>query len=125
VQTESDPTPPLNPHPPRKSDVSQTHLDTLDLYQRGLSIAEIAVKRSMRETTIFDHLLKLIECSYEVTIDRVVSLEKSTVIEQAINTVGAERLTPIKVHLGDDYSYEEIKIVRARMRLTAKDQGKG
>ena len=36
VQTESDPTPPLNPHPPRKSDVSQTHLDTLD-FVIGLS----------------------------------------------------------------------------------------
>jgi ATP-dependent DNA helicase RecQ len=116
VQTESDPTPPLNPAPPRKSDVSQTHLETLDLDRRGLSVAEIATKRSMRETTIFDHLVKLMECGYEVTIDRIVPLEKAAAIEQAINTVGAERLTPIKEHLGDDYSYEEIKLVRARLK---------
>jgi ATP-dependent DNA helicase RecQ len=117
VQTESDPTPPLPPPRARKAEVSQTHLETMDMYQRGLSIVEIAEKRSMRESTIFDHLLKLMECGYDVKIDRIVSQEKTIAIEQAINTIGAERLTPIKAHLGDDYSYEEIKIVRARMNL--------
>jgi ATP-dependent DNA helicase RecQ len=121
VQTETDPTPPLPAPRARKSDVSHTHLETLDLYQRGVSLAAIAEKRSMRESTIFDHLLKLLECGYDVTIDRIVSREKTIEIEQAINTVGAERLTPIKVHLGDDYSYEEIKIVRARLNLKLVD----
>ncbi len=120
VLTESDPTPPMPAPRARKSDVSSTHLETLNFYQRSMSLAEIAEKRSMRESTIFDHLLKLMECGYEVKIDRIVAPEKVTIIEQAIATVGAERLTPIKVHLGDDYSYEEIKIVRARMNLTAR-----
>ena len=121
VQTESDPTPPLNPAPPRKSDVSHTHLETLELYRRNLSIAEIAVKRSMRESTIFDHLLKLMECGYEIKIDRIVTPEKTIAIEQAIKIVGAERLTPIKAHLGDDYSYEEIKIVRAGLNAQTNE----
>jgi ATP-dependent DNA helicase RecQ len=116
VLAETDPTPPLNPAPPRKSDISHTHLETLDLDRRGLSIAEIAAKRSMRESTIFDHLLKLMECGYDVKIDRIVPPEKAAAIEQVMNTVGAERLTPIKEQLGDDYSYEEIKIVRSRLR---------
>jgi len=116
VQTESDPTPPLNPPPPSKSEVSHTHLQTLDLYQQGLSLAAIATKRSVRENTISEHLIKLIECGYEVNIDRIVPPAKATAIELAINTVGADRLTPIKEHLGDDYNYEEIKLVRARLR---------
>ena len=116
VQTESDPTPPLNPPPPSKSEVSHTHLQTLDLYQQGLSLAAIATKRSVRENTISEHLIKLIECGYEVNIDRIVPPAKATAIELAINTVGVERLTPIKEHLGDDYNYEEIKLVRARLR---------
>ena len=116
VQTESDPTPPLNPPPPSKSEVSHTHLQTLDLYQQGLSLAEIAKKRSVRENTISEHLIKLMECGYEVNIDRIVPPAKATAIELAINTVGADRLTPIKEHLGDDYNYEEIKLVRARLR---------
>jgi ATP-dependent DNA helicase RecQ len=117
VQTETDPTPPLPPPKARSTDVSSTQLETLDFYQRGMSITDIAEKRSMRESTIFDHLLKLMECGYDVKIDRIVSQEKTIAIEQAINTVGSERLTPIKVHLGDDYSFEEIKIVRAKMNL--------
>ena len=113
VQTESDPTPPLTIAALRKSDVSHTHLETLNFHQRGLDIAAIAVKRGMRETTIVDHLIKLIECGYEVSIDSIVPPAKATAIELAINTVGAERLNPIKEHLGDDYSYGEIKLVRA------------
>jgi len=116
VQTESDPTPPLNPPPPSKSEVSHTHLQTLDLYQQGLSLAAIATKRSVRENTISDHLIKLMECGYEVNIDRIVPPAKATAIELAINTVGADRLTLIKEDLGDDYNYEEIKLVRARLR---------
>ncbi|WP_373542811.1 DNA helicase RecQ [Chamaesiphon sp.] len=115
VQTESDPTPPLDPSPPRRRDISQTHLETLDMYQRGLSLAEIATKRSVRETTIADHLIKLMECGYEVDIDRIVPPDRATAIAQAMKIVGAERLTPIKEQLGEDYNYEEIKLVRARL----------
>ncbi len=117
ILTETEPTPPLVAHTPTKSDVSSSQLQTLDLYQRGLSIAEIAIERSMRESTIIDHLIKTIECGYEINLDRIISLERQNAIAQAINTVGAERLTPIKEHLGDSYSYEEIKLVRAKLKL--------
>lgn len=119
VQTESAPTPPLATHAASKSDVSQTHLQTLDLYQRGLAISEIAIERSMRESTIIDHLIKLLECGHELNLDRLVSLDRQHSIEQAINTVGADRITPIREQLGDSYSYEEIKLVRAKLKLSA------
>jgi ATP-dependent DNA helicase RecQ len=117
VQTESDPTPPLAIQSPSKSDVSHTHLQTLDFYQRGLAIAEIAIERSMRENTITDHLIKLMECGYDLNLDRIVTLDRQHSIEQAIRTVGADRLTPIREHLGDGYGYEEIKLVRAKLKL--------
>ncbi len=117
VQTESDPTPPLAIQSLSKSDVSHTHLQTLDFYQRGLDIAEIAIERSMRENTITDHLIKLLECGYELNLDRIVALDRQHSIEQAIRTVGADRLTPIREQLGDGYSYEEIKLVRAKLKL--------
>ncbi len=117
VQTESDPTPPLAIQPSSKSDVSHTHLQTLDFYQRGLSIEEIAIERRMRENTITDHLVKLLECGYDLNLDRIVSLDRQHSIEQAIHAIGADRLTPIKEHLGDGYNYEEIKLVRAKLKL--------
>ncbi len=116
VLTESEPTPPLPVSTPRKSDVSHTHLQTLDLYKQGLSLAAIAKKRSVQENTIIDHLIKLMECGYELDLDRIVPPDRVAAIERAIATVGAEKLNPLKAHLGDDYSYEDIKLVRARLK---------
>jgi ATP-dependent DNA helicase RecQ len=117
IQTESEPTPPLTAHAPRKSDATQTHLQTLDLYQRGLDIAEIAIERKMRENTITEHLIKLMECGYELNLDLIVPLDRQNSIEQAIQAVGADRLNPIREKLGDSYSYEEIKLVRAKLKV--------
>jgi ATP-dependent DNA helicase RecQ len=112
VRTETDPVPPLPVH--TKSDVSHTHLQTLELYNQGASIAEIAHKRGMKENTLREHIIKLIECSYEVNIDRMVSLDRQDTIKTAIKKIGADRLTPIRVELGEDFSYEEIKLIRAK-----------
>jgi ATP-dependent DNA helicase RecQ len=117
VQAETDPTPPLPTPSPPKSEISHTHLQTLELYRQGLSLAQIATKRSVRENTISEHLVKLLECGHEVDIDRLVPVTKAQVIEQAIALVGAERLLPIKEHLGEDFNYEEIKLVRAKLKL--------
>jgi ATP-dependent DNA helicase RecQ len=117
VQSETDPTPPLTIYTGSKSDVSTSQLQSLDFYNRGLNIAEIAIERSMRASTITDHLIKAIECGYEVKLDRIVSVERQGAIAQAIKIVGADRLNPIREHLGDSYSYEEIKLVRAGLKL--------
>jgi ATP-dependent DNA helicase RecQ len=112
VRTETDPVPPLPVA--SKSDVSNTHLQTLELYHQGLSIAEIAQKRGMKENTVREHIIKLIECSYEINIDRIVPLDRQTIIKTAIEKVGANLLNPIKAELGDEFNYEEIKLIRAK-----------
>ncbi len=117
VQAETDPVPPLPTPSPPKNEISHTHLQTLELYRQGLSLTQIATKRSVRENTISEHLVKLLECGHEVDIDRLVPVAKAQAIEQAIAVVGAERLNPIKEHLGEDFNYEEIKLVRAKLKL--------
>ena len=83
------------PHAPTKSDVSSSQLQTLDFYHRGLSLGEIAIERSMRESTIIDHLMKTLECGYEVNLDRLISTRKtSTRSNVRSSAVGADRLTP-------------------------------
>jgi ATP-dependent DNA helicase RecQ len=123
VLTETEPTPPLPVSASSKSDVSHTHLQTLDLYKQGLSLAAIAKKRSVQENTISEHLVKLMECGYEVDLDRIVPPDRVGAIESAIATVGAEKLTPIKAQLGDEYSYEEIKLVRAKLKSGVIEKG--
>jgi ATP-dependent DNA helicase RecQ len=112
VKTETDPVPPLPA--PRKTEITNTHLQTLDLYHQGFSISEIASQRGMKDNTVGDHIIKLIESNYEVNIDRIVPLDRQTIIKTAIEKVGANLLSPIKAELGDEFSYEEIKLIRAK-----------
>ncbi len=42
-------------------------------------------------------------------------IDKQVPILRAISIIGGEKLTPIKKKLGDDFSYEEIRLVRASL----------
>lgn len=46
-------------------------------------------------------------------IDKFVDIDRQEHIIRAMSILGSERLAPIKEKLGDDYSYEEIRLVRA------------
>jgi ATP-dependent DNA helicase RecQ len=45
-----------------------------------------------------------------------VSPEQQKLILQAIQTVGADSLKTIREHLGEEYAYEDIQLVRAWWR---------
>jgi DNA-binding CsgD family transcriptional regulator len=91
-----------------------TQLETLDLFLKGKSIAEISVERGFSENTIYGHLEFLIEKGLIKNIDKLVDAKKQDKIFAVIKKVGADKLTPIKDELGDDYSWEEIKLTRAK-----------
>lgn len=93
-----------------------THMITLQFYQQGLSVEEIAQKRGFTPRTIITHLSELLELKQPVDLNRLVSVELQKPILQAIQTVGADSLKTIKEHLGEDYSYEDIQLVRAWWR---------
>jgi ATP-dependent DNA helicase RecQ len=95
---------------------SNTHMVTLQYYQQGLSVEEIAQKRGFTPRTIVTHLSELLEMQQPVDINRMVSPERQNQIVQAIQTVGADSLKIIREHLGEQYSYEEIQLVRAWCR---------
>jgi ATP-dependent DNA helicase RecQ len=95
---------------------ANTHMVTLQFYQQGLSVEEIAQKRGFSPRTIITHLSELLEMKQPVDIDRLVSPEQQKLILQAIQTVGAESLKNIREHLGEEYRYEEIQLVRAWWR---------
>lgn len=95
---------------------TQSNMITLQLHQQGLTVAEIAERRNLKESTIYSHLAELIEMRQPINIDQFVSNAKKFAIVQAIQTIGDASLTPIKNHLGDDYSYDELRLVRAWYR---------
>jgi ATP-dependent DNA helicase RecQ len=88
---------------------------TLDLFRSGQSPAEIAGTRQLALTTVEEHLAAAVEAGAQIDFDRLVAPGKRRAIEAAISQVGAAFLRPIMDHLGDGYTYGEIKLVRAAL----------
>jgi ATP-dependent DNA helicase RecQ len=95
---------------------SGTYELTYDLYQRGLSINEIAAERGLKKNTIEEHIIELISDGREVDPDDLIDPEDRKLIEAAASRCGLEKLKPIKEVLPDRIGYGEIKIVVAGLR---------
>ena len=95
---------------------SDSQLLTLKLHRQGLDTAEIATERNLSTSTIASHLAELIEMKQPVDLDQLVIPVRQQFIIKAVKTVGADSLKSIYEHLGESYTYDEIKLVRALWR---------
>ena len=94
----------------RRSDTVQ---ETLALVEQGLSLAQIAEQRNLKESTIYTHLARLI-ADGKVTLQQVVTPEIEAQVLAAVERVGsASRLWPLKEILPDDITYGHIRCVLA------------
>lgn len=94
---------------------SSTIQETLELYKQGLTLEEIAEKRSLSINTIASHLEKLIFAGENIDISSFVPEEQQALVTEVMRDVGPEFLRPIKEQLGDAFSYEQIRLVRAKV----------
>jgi ATP-dependent DNA helicase RecQ len=79
-------------------------------------VAEIAAHRNLRNTTIIRHLSESIEAGEPIDLDRLVPPERQAEILKVMPTHGDRSLTQIREHLGPDYSFDEIRLVRGVWR---------
>ncbi len=77
---------------------------------------EIAEQRNLRTSTITSHLEVLLENNYDVQLDRLVARDRSARILQAFEQTKLDSLSALREILGDDFTYDEIRLVRARWR---------
>jgi ATP-dependent DNA helicase RecQ len=101
---------------PREPILTTTHFITFDLYQQGLKPAEIAEQRNLRLSTVMDHLGTLVESGRELDVDALVTPERRSQIEAAIEVAGTASLRAIRDRLGETFDYNEIRLVRALWR---------
>ena len=94
---------------------SNTAFDSFTLYKSGKTIAEIAAERGLAATTIEGHLSYYIYTG-ALDISAFVNEEKKLLIKDVVESYGAEKLSPLKEILGENYSYGEIRAVIAWMR---------
>ncbi len=93
-----------------------TQLETFELYNRGMSIDEMAQIRNLKPGTVVEHLCWLIEKGMAVDVNKFVDSKKEKAIRGAIKQIGIGRLAPVKKELGDNYGWDEIRLVMASMK---------
>lgn len=103
----------VNPTPP------DTANDTLELFRLGLTVQQIAERKSLKEETIYNHLAKNLELGL-LPLTEVVSLPAAEIerIEAVILALPQElrnALKPVYEELGGAYSYAVLRCVRAAL----------
>ncbi len=96
-----------------------THIATKQLLEQGRSITEIAAERGLSVRTVVGHVEKLVSGGENFDLRPLLpAADRLDAIRQAVDRSGATTLAPVKAMLGKDYTYEEIRLVRAFMRQT-------
>jgi len=98
-----------------KSPRIDTKQVSLDLFDRGLSMTQIADQRGLVLSTIEGHMAHWVEAG-KVEINQLLSPEKQQTIEQELSRLQGKPFGEIKQALGADVSYGEIKLVQARRK---------
>ena len=93
---------------PKKSTLEET----FDLWQQKMSIAQIAAKRKLTETTIQSHFAGLIQKG-KVKVTDVLPQDTIAALEVVFKDAEEETLTEIKQKTGDRFTWGELRLYRA------------
>lgn len=93
-----------------------TYEITLELFEEGKTLEEIASERQLGTTTIEGHFAKLIQ-QEKIDITNVLDPKRISEIESYLEEAEGKTLGTIKEELGDKVSYAELKFVQASKML--------
>jgi len=100
-------------HKKRARYLSTNYKKTKEMILKKISTEEIAKMQGLKERTIIDHLEKIIDGGVKMDINYlIVSRKNFEIIKSAFEKIGIERLAPIYNYFNEEYSYEEIRLVR-------------
>jgi uncharacterized protein YpbB len=98
--------------PKQNKEKVDTRVATYDLYKQGLSVDEIAAKRSLTTATIEKHLADCIEKGL-IEVDDLLKTTQLNIILNAIQSTDNQQISSVKLMLGDNASYTEIRYALA------------
>lgn len=91
------------------------------LLQQGKTLSEIAVQRGLSKATVVGHIERLIMDGEPLEFKGVLpSQQRMTVINRSFAEHGSGLLAPVRESLGEEYTYEELRLVRAYLIATEK-----
>jgi len=91
-----------------------SHLVTLDMYQRGKTVIEIAKERNLKPVTIENHIVRCGLEGLSVDWDAIIPQGYEGLIMKAIDDLGVDKLRPLKDTLPDEVSYFAIRAVMCK-----------
>jgi ATP-dependent DNA helicase RecQ len=94
-----------------------SHIVTLDMYHKGIGVAEIAKQRGLKPITIQEHLLRCFSEGMDINLDDFIPTEHEALMISTIKKVGAQKLKPIKEALPEMIDYMAIKAVLLKMNV--------
>ncbi|MCZ0940630.1 MAG: RecQ family ATP-dependent DNA helicase [Caldilineaceae bacterium] len=86
--------------------------ETRQLVEQGLTLDEVARRRDRPVGTIVVHLERLLQEGSDIDLRSLLPPDRFEKIRSAFKRTGSARISPIKDILGDDYSYEESRVVQ-------------
>ena len=90
---------------------------TRRMVSQGMSIEDVAAERGLALRTVIGHVETLVDSDVDLDIDHLMPEEDRAVrIVSAFEATGNHTLSPVKALLGDDFSFEEIQLVRLGLR---------
>lgn len=92
-----------------KTEKGNTKLITLEFYQKGLSLIDIAKQRGITTGTVESHLSDFISTG-QVNVFDFLSQRDIDEIQKAVVELDTTDLKPIKIKLGEALSYSQIKM---------------
>jgi hypothetical protein len=103
---------------PAKIDTRQV---TYELFNKGLTVAQVARERGLAHSTIESHLAGFVETG-RIDIGRLLDEEKLKTIDRQLMAMKDKPLGEIRKALGESYSYGEIKLVQAHRKYLGSIQ---
>ena len=94
--------------------------ETIQLIEQGKTLDEIAVIRGRRRSTIVSMVSDLVERGLLEFQENWVTEVRQKAIEAAAANLGLEKFAPIKESLPEDFTYDEIRLVVAKLRRRGK-----
>ncbi len=96
--------------------------ETMKLLAEGRSFAEIAKARGRQVSSVVELVVRLMEKGEVEFQEGWVDREKQAQIEKACALLGVERLKPLKEALPPEITFEEIRLVIARLRMEREEE---
>lgn len=98
----------------KKKNKLSTYDQTLEMIKNGQTVEEIAIERQLSDKTIYGHCIRLIRLE-KLELDEVLERDRINALSDIFDQYDGMSLTPLKEKVGDDFTWEELKLYQASL----------